>query len=186
MGYIIPAGYSRATFEYDARSPMGSQLVWGIGLTQGPTETMLDALQDWWEDSGKIRTSLSYTLSNIELRNDIEVLNRSVGTNGSLTDAPAPPGCAALVRLGSGLVGRKNRGRIYLPGMLLDDDIDSDGSILSGTVLSIQGVVDDLMAAIASASATPVVLHSDVGTPTLVTSAQVQSVSATQRRRLRR
>lgn len=186
MGYIIPAGYARVNLEYAARSSMGSQIVTGLGVSDPPTEGLLDAIEDWWNDSLKLRTLSNYTLLNIEARSDVEVLERTIGAPGALVDAPAPPNTAALVKFGSGLVGRANRGRMYLPGVLTDDDVQSDGSIEVGAIASIQGVVNDLMGALVTAGTGPVILHSAVGTPTLVTSADVQPVAATQRRRLRR
>lgn len=56
----------------------------------------------------------------------------------------------------------------------------------STKVTQLQGVVDYLGALVAASSRTIRILHSSVGTPTLVISASVNPVVATQRRRLRR
>jgi hypothetical protein len=186
MGYIIPAGYSRLSFVYDAVSPMGSQIVWGLGVSSPPTEELLIAAAGWWEDTGKLRTCDRYTLDHIEARSDVEVLSTTLSIPGVLADNPAPPNTCALVKLGSGLVGKRNRGRVYLPGMLTDDDVNDSGGIDSAAVTSIQGTFEALGDALNVVLAATVILHSDVGTPTLVTTAQVQGVAATQRRRLRR
>lgn len=186
MGYIIPAGYSRVTLEYNAASSMGSQIVTGIGVNEDPGDTLLDKFEEWWEESLSLRTTTGYRLQRIEARNDVAVLDRTIGANGVLGGDPSPPNTAALVRLQSGLVGRKYRGRMYLPGVLKDDEVSAGGTITESTASSILGVMLYLGDLLGTIGASPVILHSDVGTPTLVTTLTVEATVATQRRRLRR
>ena len=98
----------------------------------------------------------------------------------------SPPNTAALVKLGSGLVGRQHRGRMYLPGVLLDADVEAGGTIDPSAHGSITGVMAYLFDLLLAESIVPVILHSGVGTPTLVTNPSVETTAATQRRRLRR
>lgn len=186
MGYVIPAGYSRVTLEYAAQSSMGSQVVTGIGVNEGPSEALLNLFEQWWDESLKLRTSTGTKLLRIEARNDVEVLDRSIGEFGILAGPPSPPNTAALVKLGSGLVGRRHRGRMYLPGVLLDADVEAGGTIDPTAHGSITGVMAYLFDLLLTESIVPVVLHSGVGTPTLVTNPSVETTAATQRRRLRR
>lgn len=185
MGYTIPAGYSRVTFEYAARSSMGSQIVFGFGAATDPGDAFLDVCEEWWTESLKLRTSAAYRLERIEMRNDVSVLDRTIGETGQLAGDVAPPNTAALVKLTTGLIGRENRGRLYLPGCLLDTEVTDTGTIDSTALASIQGVMDYLVALMVDATTPAVILHSGVGAPTQVTNVQVQSVAATQRRRLR-
>lgn len=185
MAYIIPAGYSRVSLKYAARSPLGSQIVAGFGVDKPPSEIVLDAINLWWDESLKLRTSSSYRLESIEARNDVEVLERTVGEFGTFPSEVVPPNTAALVSLSSGLVGRSNRGRIYMPGVVGEAEVSATGTIEASALTSLQGVINYLGAALGDVSASLVILHSATSDPTLVTSAQVQSVVATQRRRLR-
>jgi hypothetical protein len=130
--------------------------------------------------------SLSYTLNRIQMRNDTDVREDLVSIGGALTGQMNSPNVCALLQLTSGLVGRKNRGRIFLPGILADEDVLTDGSIDPTARAAIQDNMDDLGAALAAVDVHPVILHSGVGTPTSVSGLTVASYTATQRRRLRR
>jgi hypothetical protein len=186
MGYIVPAGFSRVSFKYNAVSSMGSQIVFGFGVNEGPTEHLLSLLEQWWNESLKLRTNVGYRLTSIEARNDVEVLERPIGSAGLLAGEPAPPNTCALGTLGTGLVGRKYRGRVFLPGVLLDGDVEGDGSIDPGARTSIGGVLAYLIDVLEADGVHVYILHSDVGAPTLVTTFGVSSQCATQRRRMRR
>lgn len=186
MGYIIPAGYSRVNLEYLPGSPMGSKIVTGFGVNSDPGDLLLDTVRDWWNESLKLRTSVHYTLTRIEARNDVAVLDRTIGTTGTLAGDSAPPNTAALVKMTTGLVGRKYRGRMYLPGVLLDSDVTDGGTLPGPTQVSLQGTMSYLYDLLETIDVQLVILHSDVGTPTLVTGGGVESTVATQRRRLRR
>lgn len=186
MGYIIPAGYSRVTLEYASASPMGSSVVTGFGVDTPPGENLLDKVEQWWDESLKLRTSNKYTLQRIEARNDVSVEDRPVGSTGALMDAPAPPNTAALIRFGTGLVGRKYRGRMYLPGVLLDSEVSDSGTINGTVQASLLGTMLYLKDLLGESDYAPVILHSDVGSPTTITTIGVETTVATQRRRLRR
>ena len=185
MGYVIPAGYARVNFEYAAASTLGSSIVTGIGVNTPPGEILLDLFEQWWDESLKLRTSHYYTLLKIEARNDVEFAERTIGQAGALVGDPAPPNTSALFRMQSGLVGRKYRGRMYLPGVLDDDEINADGTIVDTALTSLGGVMAYLIDVLGTASVEPVILHSDSTVPTLVTSGAIQPVVASQRRRLR-
>lgn len=186
MSYVIPAGYSRVTLHYGAASTLGSNIVTGFGIDSSPTEGVLDIFQEWWDESLKLVTGTTYQLIKIEARSDVEVLERTIGEYGVLNEEMAPPNTAVLVNLGSGLVGKRNRGRAYLPGVAEEGAIGEDGTLSSTKVTQLQGVMDYLGALVFDASRTIRILHSTVGTPTLVLNASVHPVVATQRRRLRR
>lgn len=185
MGYIIPAGYSRVTMEFGSESPYGSEIVTGFGVNLDPGAILLDAVELWINEAFKLRLSSQYGVQRIEARNDVSVVDRTLAIAGTFPSVCPPPNTAALVRLGSGLVGRTNRGRMYLPGMVDESDVDSAGNIDPTVVTGLQGVMNYLVAALGDVSAQLHILHSDVGSPTLVTDVQVQPVVATQRRRLR-
>lgn len=185
MGYVIPAGFSRVTIEYGAQSSLGSQIVTGFGVNLEPTEGLLDAVEAWIDADLAPRTQTFYSIDRIEARNDVEVVERVLNTPGTLAGDPLPPNTALLVKIGSGLVGRKNRGRMYIPGVLLEDEVDASGGINSSTRTGLQAMMTHLGEAIGLISGEIVILHSDVSDPTIATSVNVDGTVATQRRRLR-
>jgi hypothetical protein len=114
-----------------------------------------------------------------------EALDGTQGPNGS----PAPPqNCALLVRKRTALGGRRGRGRMYLPPFpLAEGGIDHAGKVdpalVSAWTASSQQAFNE--------GVSPVLLHatspkSPTPPPTPITSFLVDSMIATQRRRLRR
>lgn len=185
MGYIIPAGFARVTVKYGAVSALGSEVVTGFGVNTTPTEALLDIVEEWADDYLRLYTSNAYVIRSIEARSDVEVVERTLNFTGTLASEPSPPNVAALVKLTTGLTGRANRGRLYLPGVLMDADVDANGQIATGARNNIQSIFTGLGTLLGAASINLVILHSTVGTPTLVTGGSAESVAATQRRRLR-
>lgn len=96
-----------------------------------------------------------------------------------------PSNCALLVRKGTILSGRANRGRFYLPWALEESDVDEIGIIDGTTRSDWQTLMNSFLTALTTNGVPMVVLHSGAGTPAGVSSLTVGSVVATQRRRLR-
>lgn len=109
-----------------------------------------------------------------------------VGPNAT---ARAPQNCALLVQKRSALGGRANRGRMFVPGVLPEGNVNDQGMITAGTLASMQaafdGLLSDISGAMTGAVDGMVVLHESALDPTPVTSLVVQPLIATQRRRLR-
>lgn len=120
----------------------------------------------------------------------VEVPRFIEGTN---SNPPLPPQNAVLVRKRTALGGKRFRGRFYLPpAWFSESGVDHLGN-LSGGLSPFIDRVDTLMEDFDAAGLDPVLLHSPseaspedpVPPPTLITSLQVQTRIATQRRRLR-
>ena len=105
--------------------------------------------------------------------------------NGTVSGDPMTPQVAYLVKKLTALGGRRNRGRFYLPGVV-ESKVDGAGNVLGAFQTTIQTSMDDFMTDTGAADIGVVILHSDGGTPTDVTSLQVEPKVATQRRRLKR
>lgn len=108
-----------------------------------------------------------------------------IGVTGSRTSDPEPPNVAALVKKNTGLRGRKNRGRFYLPGVLSETDVQGNGFIDPGSYATLDSGIQGLFTFLESKSIPMVVLHSGTGTPTPVSSLVLDPRVATQRKRLR-
>jgi hypothetical protein len=109
-----------------------------------------------------------------------------IGAVGGVAGNTCPSNVALLIRKTAGTIGKKNRGRMYLPPFsLASGNVDRLGTVAIGAMQILgprwTNVYNDLVAA----SIPPVILHADGSTPTPVTGFVVQGKVATQRRRLR-
>lgn len=107
---------------------------------------------------------------------------------GTVTDSCVPANCAVLVKKNTALGGRRFRGRIFQPPTLLNEGaVDASGNIAAGGVAAIQATWDQFSGQLVANGYLPVLFHQGVGAPapTLISSLQVTSLIATQRRRLR-
>jgi hypothetical protein len=109
-------------------------------------------------------------------------------TQGTVSDSPITSNCALLVRKNTALGGRRNRGRFFAPPSLLNEGaVDPSGNISSGPLASLQTLWTNFFNLLATADLEPQLFHqgSSPPAPTPVTSFTVDSLIATQRRRMR-
>lgn len=105
---------------------------------------------------------------------------------GTNTLMPPPPNTTLLLKKVTSSGGRKNRGRMYVaPANLGENKIDQLGAIDADVVTPIQEWWNNLLSDIEADGFTPVLFHSDTTTPTTITSLSLESLVATQRRRMR-
>ena len=110
------------------------------------------------------------------------------GTSDDLGGAgidSVPMNCALLVRKTSTQPGRGGRGRYFIPFALEETDVSETGQIDGTTVSDWQTIQTAFLAALVAEDVPMVILHSGAGVPAAVTTLNVQSKIATQRRRLR-
>lgn len=101
---------------------------------------------------------------------------------GGVNFASVPPQVAVLVRKNSGVGGRKNRGRLYLPGCRADE-VDSSGTVTPTTTAAIQAACTAMFADLEAGGMQPAILHGTGLTPTDMVAYVVSNHTATQRRR---
>lgn len=108
------------------------------------------------------------------------------GLVGGQSGTAQVPQSAVLIRKETAVGGRTGRGRMFWPAIA--DTSIVEGGHLTGVVLgNIQTDADAFLAALDTAGLPMVLLHTDPSrVPDLITSLAVQSLTATQRRRLRR
>lgn len=105
---------------------------------------------------------------------------------GTLNTAPVPSNCALLIRKNTAAGGRRNRGRMFMPPCnVAEVNVDQNGSILPATVSVNQTNWNNFVAALALNPMTIELFHTDSAVPTEITSLSVQTILATQRRRMR-
>jgi hypothetical protein len=112
-----------------------------------------------------------------------EALVDDVGTVGA---APLPSNCAILVTKTTGIGGRRNKGRMFVPPFSPPEgDVDHNGNITSG-LTTLQTRYTQWYDGLVGADLDPVLFHNDPDdTPTAITGFLVSSKIATQRRRMR-
>jgi len=108
------------------------------------------------------------------------------------TPNPLPTNCAFLVRKTTSGVGRKHKGRFYIPPFVLPElNVDSNGFMIAADVAAVQTRFTEFYEGISTGAVpliVPAILHNDNSPVTLgdiVTAFQLQNQIATQRRRMR-
>lgn len=190
MGTIVPAGFAELAFRH-VLAGRGDEMVCTIGIEV--TGAMSDS--DW----GDLADTWGVEIVDATMRSSITFLGMQVrlpagvlGTFGTPTvgggvAAIMPPNNAILVNKHTGLGGRKNRGRFYLPSVP-EGSVDESGVIEAVHLAGLQLAIDDWQTAVAAIADVGFlfVLHSDaLDAPTEITSLTVNPIIATQRQRLR-
>ena len=104
---------------------------------------------------------------------------------GTQTGEGATANLALLVKKHSIIGGPRNRGRMYIPCQT-EDNFDPQGLVDPGYALAAASVMTDVLANLALADVPMVILHTDPGdAPTAVDACSIDSLGATQRRRMR-
>lgn len=100
-------------------------------------------------------------------------------------------GDALLVRKTTSALGRKGRGRFFLPGILGRGDMAADGGLLPQARAVFEALVADFYDAMATGEGStgfatpPVLLHNDATAPTPITAFQLAPLMGQQRGRIR-
>jgi hypothetical protein len=162
----------------------------------GPAHAQADAntwntiLQTWlltW-----ISDLVEMTGVDIVLNNGTSIVEAS-SNNGSMFGREAgallPPNVCILMRKQSGLLGKENRGRVYLPGVS-ESLVDTPSTISHAHLVAMQADMDSMFAALVAAELLPYLIRKtnvpldNYSVP--LTNFLVENLFATQRRRLRK
>lgn len=190
---VIPIGYAEVVSEFNVPGNSGPALV-VFGLAN-PTDKTAQALADsvWtaWTQANGLLTNLSNVTALIRTRaiyNDagVEMYGEHTGSvAGAAAGAPLPPNCAYLASKRTGLVGRANQGRMYIPGCT-EAEVGNDGIVTPAFIATMQTDLSDFIADLITDGNPMVILHSTVGpSPTDVNALSMNQKIATQRRRMR-
>src|SRR5260221_3442401 len=127
------------------------------------------------------------------------VIDAGAAGAGANVDNTVPPNVALLLRKRTSLSGRKNRGRSYFPFLLRQADVGETGAIAGGAVSGFQGEANTFLAQLVTDSTPMHIENKAFNTPlpphfvtaitassAAVTAFTVETVVATQRRRLNR
>jgi len=195
MSARIPPGFAEVWTQYVLSTdpePMYTSLGVDLAVGVGATQTDADALL------GAVRTSIVALITNNYVLGpghvifgqdggDIRIDGSLANLTGTGTGSASSQNTALLVRKLTALGGRRNRGRLFMPG-INEANVDPNGQITAGTFGGyVTGWNNVRTAIIALAQADDVVVFHDTApfTPTVVTALTAQQTVATQRRRLR-
>lgn len=191
-----PDGFSNATFIFNADGYVRN-CTWDLAFSDSnDNDAAIQAnnLYTYWSDPGlpfhANNMNSDYTFVGVDvIKNVGGILLGGSYTNpiaGTQSTHSLPRNCAILVKKLTGRIGRKYRGRAFIPPMMVGEgDVDHNGIISSGVVASYQGFFNSAIGTMVTDGYQAVLLHSDASHPTDVTAMTVESLIATQRRRLR-
>jgi len=191
---FIPVGFAEAVLEFSIPGDAGPALV-VIGVDPGGsqnTQQTADNIADTMNNTPGFMdpVSIDVTFEGVTVYEKIAAGVTQIATNstsqaGRQAGDIEPPQVAVLVQKSTGLAGRSNRGRMYVPGPVAAA-VESDGRLTTTYQGQVQTAMNAFLADLSTNLAPMVLLHADpAATPTTVTSLVVQSKVATQRRRLR-
>lgn len=187
----IPVGYAQITHTFGGTAlPRGAAVVYGVeNVNSDPAVTVASVIDPLWQSNIMVELASTVTLLSTIVKlgptEDGEYYVLADSQAGGKAVNACPPNTAILVRKQTAAGGRKNRGRMYVPGT--DElKIDFKGQLTAAYVSDLQDAFTDYASALALADLPLVVLHTDpADTPTPITALLVDNFAATQRRRLR-
>lgn len=196
----IPAGFAEATFIF---RPIGGtrDVTWSLGLDVDdfgilPPDEIAQLVATAFTGTGKpylpANMENSWQFLGVSVTKQLEegpLTGEALQTfTGTISSGAAPINCAMLFTKYTGMGGRRNRGRAYVPPVGLGDSaVDAVGVITPSVVTFFQGLYNDALEDMVAAGASPVLFHQSAPfTPSPIQSMFLEGTIATQRRRLRR
>lgn len=158
----------------------------------------------WVNLAAQLDNSVQMTYCDIRLGDGSSTpfvgVSTSTPVNGGAASNSMPPNNNLLVKKGSGLGGRQNRGRTYVPWCVDEVNVDELGIVNPASVAGIQPLFDAVRAAWATADVELIIGHKTITTPLppakpyvsaytqgpAVVSWRVEGLIASQRRRIGR
>lgn len=157
--------------------------------------TVGDDVKDWWNvalggaAAHKSFCAPSVSLSEVQLRRvvPVEPVIQSYTTGlpiaGTAAGQSLPPSSAVVASLRTAKIGKRYRGRMYLPPVT---ETDSDGNLLSATANTMRDQLAAFGATLVVDSMTPVVYSRVLGTGEPITAYWIDARLRDQRRRSNR
>lgn len=202
----IPVGFAEISIEYrHDNDPDPWYNVFGVDtdLSTDTAQEVVDHIAGVWYNAWDQALNSAIQMTNVigrfgqDAADPLVVETLVAPVRGTNASASLPQNCALLIRKQTGLGGRAGRGRLFLPGVLQEAEVGDTGVLNTDFKTAMQtnanAVLTGLAAAdpVSGATSPMVLLHGPNGTtgvtpaPTLVDALVVDSVIATQRRRLR-
>lgn len=192
---VIPDGYGQINWKFvGGAAPTGAEVTMGFFNVESEEDPLVlaTAAEQVWRDQWLDIQTASLTLASVLCKLGPNEFGPSAefasGVAGGEDENVIDPNAALLVKKRTGFGGRTGRGRMYIPAF--PEDAFGLGGEVNVTPLGVyQTRAADFLTDMAAAGMSCVVLHgpdSPITIPTTITSLEVDSKLATQRRRLRR
>ncbi len=196
MSARIPPGFAEVWMQFTlSTDPEAMFTALGLDLAPGTTATqaVTNAICTATRDNLIPTVSSAYTVGpgyvvfgndGGDLRIDAAITPLA-GTNSA---GAAPQNVAMLVKKNTSAGGRRNRGRMFIPGVD-EANVNPNGSFVAAELAAMQIFISGLKTALEALADVDALylLHNEAPfTPTLITDLVVSASVATQRRRLRR
>lgn len=192
---LIPSGYAQVNYRYQSQAvPNGAEVTLGLDVSQATLEgdALASALFDAW---GEVMAN-GFTTSTTVVECSVKMGPNSTGPtyvdSGSISGTGSgdavSPNVSVLVNKLTGIGGRQGRGRMFLPG-LAESEANVGGVISPTTRGDIENNLASFVTELNALGVAPALLRSPdspISAPAPIIGFTVQSVLATQRRRLRR
>jgi hypothetical protein len=193
---IIPEGFCNVRFLFQCEGvtdPMGFSIACQPDIGEDAQSTAVwwggVLIVELWPSPVGLLSPWTYvgTVATKTVAGEPQIGQSTLNYEGTGSAAGVQVNTAILIRKITGRGGRKQRGRFFYPPVDLEESIvDQAGRITTSEVVSYQSAWDDIHAAAVTNGFPPWLLHSDpADEPTPITGFQVQSLCATQRRRMR-
>lgn len=200
VALVIPPGFGLAQFVLTGA--VGTQpyvTTMGIDLSEAGGDFVDVANQCFlvYEDTWLPETSSLLTLDRVTLSVGSDGPGGSVDStaapvNGARSGNFPPTALSCIMRKTTAELGRQGRGRMFIPGVLNETEVDQDGTIQGSRVTALTAVATDFVTQLAtgvspiSIPMMPVLLHSAGGpAPTNLTGVGISSLVGWIRGRIR-
>lgn len=197
MGVVIPVGYAQMNMRWSvAGDPEFMYCTLGLFDVTGaklPAVQAADVGAAW--DASTLTTaanmlagwSAGTVLTTVMTGTGPITFETGTAVAGSAAAGTLPNNCAVLVRKQTAAGGRRNRGRMFVPPAYNNESgVNQVGTLDPATVTVYQNLMNSLENELVAVDMLPMLLHSNGGIPTAITSFLVQPKLATQRTRMRR
>lgn len=190
MPVVIPAGFAQMTMRMTlSGGQQTAENVFGVNFTEA---SAFQEVADFWANTLMDLVSSVWTFTHASARvQEGVVWEAAYNAPGLETASAVPPNVSLLWRKITDSPGRRNKGRMYIPG-IPEANVDGLGNLTAGMITSWNTVGTQFLTAIAGAPSggfgTMVILHEQTvpqPPPTTVDQLATQTLVATQRRRLR-
>lgn len=156
MTLIVPPGFGLAAFVFTGAvgtQPYVTTIGVGLNLGTGDAVQAANSAMQAYIDNLLPETSNLLTLDRVQLYVGQDGPSGSVDSDlaaapGTRSGTYPPTSMSAIARKVTGQIGRRGRGRMFLPGVLTEAEVDQDGTVLVARRTSLNtalaGFLEDL------------------------------------------
>lgn len=183
---IPPTYYEIAFTHVPATSTRPAVVTLGVHYLGSDVHSDFNTVAGAWASSVLHSIADSWSFTQATIRDAVGNVQTNVASvSGGTSHAPATPNIAFLCHKITALGGRRNHGRMYLPGVS-EQDVDGVGNVVGSKITELTSNMNAFLASMATANFFWTLLHNGAVAPTPITSYQWETLAATQRRRMRK